>query len=97
MGNILDNALSAAKNIKSESAEVLFVADTKINGDLYLAVSNTYDGSINKKDGKFLSTKNGGHGIGLESVKAIVRKNNGYCNFRYDDKKFYSEILLRQV
>ena len=50
-----------------------------------------------EKGGKFISTKTDGHGIGLESVRAIVRKNKGYCNFRFDDTCFYSEIMLRQV
>ena len=78
------------------NSEILFVADTKKNGDLYIAVSNPYSGEIKEKGGKFSSTKAGGHGIGLESIRAIVQKNNGYCNFRYDKKKFYSEIMLRQ-
>lgn len=96
VGNILDNAVAAAESIQEITPEILLVAETKPNGDLYIAVSNSYDGSVIEKSGKFISTKNGGHGIGLESVRAIVRKNNGYCNFRYDDKKFYSEIMLRQ-
>ena len=97
VGNILDNALSAAQNVRDITPEILFVADTKPNGDLYIAVSNSFDGTIIKKGGKFISTKSTGHGIGLESVKAIVQKNKGYCKFRYDDKCFYSEIILRQV
>ena len=95
--NILDNAVAAAKEVKDRPAEIVFVADTKPNGDLYLAVSNPYNGRIKQTGKKFTSTKIGGHGIGLESVKAIVDKNNGYCNFRYDEKNFYSEIMLRQV
>ena len=95
VGNILDNAVSAAQGLNGD-AEILFVADIKPNGDLYIAVSNPYSGTIKEKNGKFISTKTGGHGIGLESVRAIVRKNNGYCNFRYDGNTFYSEIMLRQ-
>ena len=97
VGNILDNALSAAQNVRDSTPEILFVADTKPNGDLYIAVSNSFDGTIIEKGGKYISTKATGHGIGLESVRAIVQKNKGYCKFRYDDKSFYSEIILRQV
>ena len=96
-GNILDNAVAAAREVKGRPAQIVFVADTKPNGDLYLAVSNPYNGIIKKTGKKLTSTKSGGHGIGLESVKAIVDKNNGYCNFHYDGKTFYSEIMLRQV
>ena len=96
VGNILDNALSAAKEVDDEAARILFAADTKANGDLYIVISNPYSGAIKKKNNRFASTKKGGHGIGLESVKAIVSKNNGYCNFRFDSKSFYSEIMLRQ-
>jgi sensor histidine kinase regulating citrate/malate metabolism len=96
VGNVLDNAVAAAEKAAEPNSEILFVADTKKNGDLYIAVSNPYSGEIKEKGGKFSSTKAGGHGIGLESIRAIVRKNNGYCNFRYDKKKFYSEIMLRQ-
>ena len=96
-GNILDNAVTAAKKTSARYGGILFVADTKPNGDLYIAVSNPYSGTIKQIGKKFTSTKSGGHGIGLESVKAIVSKNKGYCNFRYDGKTFYSEIMLRQV
>ena len=96
VGNILDNALAAAREVKDETAKILFAADTKANGDLYIVISNPYSGAIRKKNNRFTSTKKGGHGIGLESVKAIVSKNNGYCNFRFDSKSFYSEIMLRQ-
>ena len=96
VGNVLDNAVAAAEKAAEPNSEILFVADTKKNGDLYIAVSNPYSGEIKEKGGKFSSTKAGGHGIGLESIRAIVQKNNGYCNFRYDKKKFYSEIMLRQ-
>ena len=74
----------AASQAENKDSEILFAADTKPNGDLYLAVSNPYSGTIKEKGGKFSSTKAGGHGIGIESVRAIVRKNNGYSNFRYD-------------
>ena len=96
VGNILDNALAAAREVKDVTAKILFAADTKANGDLYIVISNPYSGAIRKKNNRFTSTKKGGHGIGLESVKAIVSKNNGYCNFRFDSKSFYSEIMLRQ-
>ena len=95
-GNILDNAVAAAKEAGTDKPEILFVADTKPNGDLYLAVSNPYSGFVREENKKYTSTKSEGHGIGLESVKAIVGKNRGYCNFRYDGRTFYSEIMLRQ-
>lgn len=97
VGNVLDNAVAAAQRVRAGTPEILFVADTKPNGDLYIAVSNSFDGAVIEKGGKFISTKTDGHGIGLESVRAIVRKNKGYCNFRFDDTCFYSEIMLRQV
>ena len=96
VGNILDNAVAAASDVDGDHRRILFVADTKPNGDLYLAVSNPYSGAIRRKGSRFSSTKRGGHGIGLESVRAIVKKNSGYCNFRYDGSTFYSEIMLRQ-
>lgn len=96
VGNILDNSVAAASDVDGDHRRILFVADTKPNGDLYLAVSNPYSGAIRRKGSRFSSTKRGGHGIGLESVRAIVKKNSGYCNFRYDGSTFYSEIMLRQ-
>ena len=40
-GNILDNAVAAAANVRNRQPAIRFVADTKPNGDLYLAVSNS--------------------------------------------------------
>ena len=41
VGNILDNAIAAAANVRNRQPAIRFVADTKPNGDLYLAVSNS--------------------------------------------------------
>ncbi len=97
VGNILDNAVTAASESDQKKKRILFVADTKPNNDLFIAVSNPYSGTIRKKGMRFFSTKPNGHGIGLQSVQAIVNKNKGYCNFRYDESNFYSEIMLRQI
>lgn len=96
VSNILDNAVAAAGEVTGRPAEIRFAADTKPNGDLYIAVSNSYSGAIRKKGKKFASAKGEGHGIGLDSVRAIAAHNRGCCNFRYDGADFYSEVMLRQ-
>ena len=49
---------------------------------------NTFNGNVKLENGKFLSTKEQGSGIGIESVKYVVNKYNGAIEFKSDEETF---------
>ncbi len=94
MGNILDNAIRAAKNVESE--KFIHIKIVFENGMLYINIENSYSGKLLVDDGRFITTKSdsSSHGLGLQNIKRIVRKYHGTTKFNYTSEVFTSEIIL---
>ncbi|HML37839.1 MAG TPA: GHKL domain-containing protein [Bacillota bacterium] len=88
LGNLLDNAIKAASEVKENRFINIRIKFDK--GRLQIEVENSYAGVINEEKGKFLTShidkKN--HGIGLETVKKTVQKYNGTMKIDYNDTIF---------
>lgn len=96
IGNLLENAIHASENEPAENRYINFKADFEDNGDLYIVTTNGFNGVIKKEKDKYISTKATGSGIGIESIKTIVKRYNGYVSFYNDKKTFYADIMLKQ-
>lgn len=96
IGNILDNAIHGCMTVEENKRHINVSADTETNGDIYIVATNSFDGTVKKINDKYISTKKNGNGIGLESIKATVKKYNGYVNFYNDKQNFYIDIMLKQ-
>ena len=55
---------------------------------LILDLKNTFDGNVKKIGSKLISSKKGMHGLGLESVNAVVDKYHGVMNVSNSDDMF---------
>lgn len=97
-GNLLDNALEAARKCE----------DGKIWIDLYMQndgnfavfrIKNTYEGTIIQNGDRFVTTKEERsiHGIGLRNVNRIVASYSGYIERAYDGKIFETMIVIPQI
>lgn len=95
LGNLLENAVTACSN--QTKGERRITVCGKVNEEsLLFTIDNTFEGEIKRgKDGIFLSTKHGGAGIGIESVKQIVLRHDGMFEFEQRDGIFYVSILLK--
>lgn len=62
---------------------------------IYIEIENAFDGKIQQKHGIFLSSKRNENGIGIQSVRHIVEKTGGGCDFTYDNGIFTAKIMLR--
>lgn len=92
--NLLDNAICAVENLKSEK-----IIDIKIKFEknlLMVMIKNTYDGIINYKNGKIVTTKDDDdtHGRGLDLIRETAEKYNGVFTTSHDDNYFTSEVFL---
>ena len=56
---------------------------------------NNFDGIIKEKSHLLHSTKRKGLGIGTQSVRRMAEKNDGSCNFTYENGVFTAKIMLR--
>ena len=95
LGNLLDNALNAVKEL-DEKWITLNIQFSK--GTLFLKIENPFDGALKFKDdsgGKLASIKHGGeHGYGLRNVKKSVDKYNGEIKISTANNIFSVNILL---
>ena len=62
---------------------------------LLIRVENNFDGIIKEKSHLLHSTKRKGLGIGTQSVRRMAEKNDGSCNFTYEDGVFTAKVMLR--
>lgn len=98
LGNLLDNAIEAAKEVEAKERQILLKILAQGN-NLYLELSNPYVQPRMQKNGNYLTTKlNGGeHGFGLRIVHEIVEKHHGELDIQDDGFKFRVTILLYNV
>ena len=95
-GNLFDNAIEALEKI-DESGRKLKIKILADETALLLRMSNTFDGIIERNSDKEIVTRKANrdnHGIGIKSVKEIVRKYNGKVDFEIDENVFLVTVFL---
>ena len=94
LGNLLENALDACREIPSGEKKITVRGKYGMDA-VYFEVSNTYRGELRKnKSGEYLSTKAKGQGIGLNSVSGLVKARGGMMELSTDNGIFRVSILL---
>lgn len=93
LGNCLDNALESAQ--KSQNKTLSLVIKEK-GGYNSILVSNSIDGSILEENNLLKTTKEdyANHGIGLNQIKEIVSKYNGFIDIYEENLMFCVNILI---
>lgn len=94
LSNLLDNAIEACEKIKRSSEIKLKIWSDA--GYYCIELSNTVENDILADNPYLLTSKEDKqlHGIGLQSVRAIVDKYNGMINFYQKSNKFYAYVSL---
>lgn len=97
LGNALDNAIEAVNKIKNEDMRNIDVILIYRQKNLIFKIVNPYDANL-KRDtkGKILTSKKDeeNHGIGLMSIKKVVKKYDGLVSVNAENNKFDLQILL---
>jgi len=92
-GNCIENALEACRKVEGEK---FINIKSMITGNiLTIVVDNSFNGELKRKGDGFLSSKKSGGGVGVPSVKTIVRKYNGDARFEAKGDIFQASLLLQ--
>ncbi len=93
IGNMLDNAIEAAR--KTENA----VVEVSIRSDKYklmITVANSISQSVLNGNSKLKTTKNKTehHGFGVKTIRSIAKKYNGSADFYEENLTFFCRVIL---
>jgi sensor histidine kinase regulating citrate/malate metabolism len=94
IGNLIDNATEACLKLADESERSIRVYVGIFKGQLYISVSNTMGGEIERSEKGYVSAKGGNHGFGLMRIDKIAAKYGGYVNRKNEQGVFASEVML---
>lgn len=92
-GNLLDNAIEAAKETTEKRISVEI---QKSSGYVVILLCNSIKSSVLKENKNLETSKENKdlHGIGIRSVKNIVDKHNGMIQFYEEENEFCCHIML---
>jgi sensor histidine kinase regulating citrate/malate metabolism len=93
LGNIMDNAITAAKLDNGFILLKIFQLDSQLN----ICCENNHREDVIEKNGHFISSRNDSdaiHGLGIQSIKNAVTELNGTINIDYSDSHFCVDILV---
>jgi len=93
LGNLLENALLACREVK-ETAPYIRILAKQDNQRILLTVDNTCQTEPVLKDGQFLSSRHEGYGLGTASIRTIAQRHHGTASFRYERGMFYASVVL---
>ncbi len=93
LGNLLDNAIDATKELPLEM-RIIRVRVMTPNSVFILEISNRYAGERKKVDGYYRTTKKnrGVHGLGIESVEWIMNQYGGWLDLK-DEKNCFVAVV----
>lgn len=92
--NLLDNAFEACESMDSKYHKMIELRIYKFNNMLIINMINTFQNSIVKKNGLFLSNKRNHKALGLSNVSQAINKYNGDINIDVEEGKFIVSIIF---
>lgn len=96
LGNALDNAVEA--NLRGQ-IDVPYI-DLKMvydDGNLTIVIENAFDGEVKeRKSGQWVTRKKDviNHGLGIESIKNILKKYDGFYKVEIEEKIYRLYLIL---
>lgn len=96
LGNLLDNAIEAEKSSKKRDGILLNMRMAREGMHMIIHLENSY--KEDPDDKKFRIKRSGSigdkHGIGLESVRDIVRKYGGIIENEKSEDRYFVKVIL---
>ncbi len=92
LSNGLENALRAASMAETSPRSISFFCTIRQNS-LLLQITNPYSGAVHMQDGLPVSSCSG-HGYGCRSIRTIVERYHGLCDFHAEAGLFTLRIVI---
>ncbi len=95
-GNALDNAIEACEKVERQEDRSIRVKTEALAGQIIIAFTNTYLGSITMSNGLPETSKSDKkmHGIGLRSIRRTLEKYNGTLRLKPDADRFTLTVVI---
>ena len=93
-GNLLENAWEACTRM-TQGTPFIRMRSSLEHGTLAVTQENSFEGKISLQDGKYLSSKRKGVGIGLSSIQAVAKAHGGDARFETQGAAFYSLVYWK--
>ncbi|AIQ56542.1 ATP-binding protein [Paenibacillus borealis] len=100
LGNALDNAIEAARQVNPVPDRYIAVHMHYLNNSLFMRIQNPYSHVIVKNTrGDIVTTKpdKRSHGIGLQNIRTTIENAGGLFHILYSDNLFQLELVLFQI
>lgn len=95
LSNALENALHSCQNLKNLKNNLnIKIQFYEKNNKLFLQITNPCNDDIHFKNGIPISENGEGHGIGTQSICAVVRRYGGVYSFLVRDEKFILRLSI---
>lgn len=96
LGNLLDNAIYAAKSCTKKKFIKVYVYMQDVNGFCVVKVVNGFSGKLLYEDGNLQSTKSedGIHGVGIRSINRLAEKYEGTLVCTPKENIFEAVLIL---
>ena len=95
IGNLLDNAMEACEKQADEAERFIRVFIGVLKKQLYISVTNSVGGDVQKVGKRYVSTKKtDNHGFGLMRIDSIAERCGGYVNRQSEPGVFATEVML---
>ena len=94
LGNILENALRACQNVPESDRSIRLTVTTMNEPNLYIVAANAFDGKVRRKGSSYLSTREGGTGMGLTSITLTAQKYGGTARFHHEGCVFCTDVRI---
>ena len=94
VGNILDNAVTACTEMEEGQRWIVLSATVMHGTQFCIVAANSFNGRVKLQDGRYLSTRLNGSGLGLDSIRTTAERCGGSADFSHEDREFYSNIMI---
>jgi sensor histidine kinase regulating citrate/malate metabolism len=96
LANLLNNSIEACEKCEADNRIIDVVIKPINDSEFMISIKNTYNGIIQKQNGQYLTTKvdKVNHGFGLENVRSVVSKLNGYMDIDNNNGSFTVTIVV---
>ena len=93
LGNLLENALDACREV-TKTTPFIRLGGYVDGNHVVLTVDNSCANAPVEDNGRFLSNKHPGYGVGTFSVRSTAERTGGTAEFSCKDGIFYASVLL---